>query len=798
MIGDSIAHYTILRKLGQGGMGEVFLARDEKLGRKIALKILPPEAAASQERLDRFRREAKAVAALSHPNIVTIFSVEEVDGLHFLTMEYVEGKTLSEVVPGSGLDLERFFEIAIALADALSSAHEHGIIHRDLKPRNIMVGRDGRVRILDFGLAKLLRGRSPGESEVDSRDPTDVLTGTDRIVGTTPFMSPEQLQGLPLDARSDVFSLGIVFYLMATGGHPFRRDSSAEIISAILAEDPPSVAGTRKDYPRHIGRLIRHCLEKDSSRRFQTALDVRNELKDLRHEVSSESTTKSPHPVSRIPSERQAKLWPILSSLLVVLLLGVGAWKLWGPTRPQVRDLQTLAVLPFTAVDPDLDQQDEYLEDGISEQITAYLTRLPGLRVISTSSVLPFKQSGLTPVEIGRSLGVDSVLAGTVREAGSRIRIVTQLIEVASGRNRWAANYDRPRDEMFAVHSEIANDTATALVGDLTITEQERLAGKDPGNSEAYVSYLRARYFLNKRSERGLHRGLELFQQAIDLAPRYAAAYAGLAESYILLGLYGYETPTEAHNRAREAAEMALEIDDSLADAHLAVAMARYHNWEWEEAGREFDRAVELNPGLARAYRSRAFYLVNVGERQEAVASAQFAQELDPATYLTQIGFAGVLQLARDYAAAIEQYRVAIDMEPRLGLGHALLAQAYANQGQNKLALEALAAVDNLDDDSRDVELIRGLVMGKVGRLEEARAVAEAAAAAAAESRPAATDLALIYSAMGESDTAFIWLETAYRERDPNLVYLGSNPGFDPLRHDPRFGNLLVKVGLSN
>ena len=639
MIGDSIAHYQILRKLGKGGMGEVFLARDEKLGRKVALKVLPPEAAGNQERLERFRREAKAVAALNHPNIVTIYSVEEVDGLHFLTMEYVEGKTLSEVVPKSGLSLERFFEIAVSLADALSKAHEKGIIHRDLKPRNVMVDRDGRIRVLDFGLAKLLPTAPVGGMDPDSTEPTEVLTGEGKVVGTTPYMSPEQLRGRSLDARSDIFSLGILLYWMSTGHHPFSRDNSADVISAILSANPPPVTELKEDTPRHLGRVIRHCLEKDPSHRFQTALDVRNELEGLQEEVSSGTAARSSESLFPVEPESRATLWRNLALAAATAVAILAAILVVRSCTKPLPDLETLAVLPFSNLTGDsaYDHLGEVFSSGLMDR----LSNIYGVQLVSRSEVARLVQEGLSATEIGRRLEAGSVIEVEILREGPQMRVVVSLTDSATNFVLWTEPYESSSSGLPALEDATARDLESFLAIPLTASERRQLPER-PELTRAYEHYVRGRRFLATGLEdpRGVESAADNFRQAIRLHPDLSIAHAALSES--LWQLYHGDLDSENLEQARQQALLALEGDPNLPAAHVALARVQRSSGEIDASIESLQEAERDHPNPDQVYRELAGSYERVGEVEVAEDHYRTATSLDEEEWLSWNGL-GVL-----------------------------------------------------------------------------------------------------------------------------------------------------------
>ncbi len=581
MIDKTLAHYKIVEKLGEGGMGQVFVAEDSRLGRRVALKVLSEEMAQDPDRLQRFEREARAVAALNHPNIVTIYSVEEADGQHFITMELVEGKTLAEELLKGPLRLERFYDMAHSLTDALNAAHGQGIVHRDLKPANVMVGPEGRVKILDFGLAKLRGADADGISPDIA---TATLTQEGLILGTVPYMSPEQLQGKPADHRSDVFSLGIMLYEMATGRRPFQGETSVDLISAILRDTPRPVTEVKVDLPHDLGRIIRRCLEKDAGRRYQSVQDIRTEFEDL----VSDKTQVSEGPPS-------------------------------------------LAVLSFTDMSPERDQ--EYFCDGIAEELINSLIRAGGLRVASRTATFALKGKNLSIREMGDELNVAHLLEGSVRKAGNRLRINAQLVNVQDGYQPWAETFDREMEDIFAIQDEIARSISRALKGVLTEKEEESAAKAPTENVKAYEFYLRGRQLFHRHSRSGLEGARRLFKRACQLDPEYANAWAGIADCSSFMYMYWDSSESELRE-AQEASRKALELDPDAAESHVARGLAVSLSREWEEAVQEFEKAIELNPESFEAYYFYARACLGQGKYEQAAEHFEQACRMRPEDYV--------------------------------------------------------------------------------------------------------------------------------------------------------------------
>jgi serine/threonine protein kinase/tetratricopeptide (TPR) repeat protein len=621
MIGQTLSHFRITAKLGEGGMGEVYLAEDTKLGREVAIKVLPTEMAADPTRLERFQREARAVAALNHPNIVTIYSVEEDNGTHFITMELVEGHTLNQVIPPGGLELGRFFELAIDMTKALASAHAKGIAHRDLKPANVMVNREGQVKVLDFGLAKLTE--EPVAPEM-TQMPTEVLTQEGLVIGTIPYMSPEQVEGKRVDARTDIFSLGVLFFEMVTGDRPFQGDTSPALMSSILKDVPQPVVEIRTDLPRHLGRILTRCLEKDPQRRYSSASDLAYELESFRKEYESDTSVTVQEAPASAPSPVTAPS-PAPSS-------GSGSrdTSVTGvSTIAEALRERSIAVLPF--VNRSGKEDDDYFCDGLSEELINALSKLPGLRVTARSSAFQFRGQELDVREVGQKLDVEVVLEGSVRIAGNRLRITTELVNCADGYKLWAERFDGEMKDIFDTQDEIAQAIVEQLHVELRAESEGPLIRPSTGNLEAYHLLLKARHHMTDFWEPGLVAAHECLEEAIELDPNYAQAYAVMAENYLYRSIFGSLPGAEAMPRMRASAERALELDPQLGEAHpsLAIYLA-WHDFDWENALAEVRLGIQKNPQYAWSHFFHAGILASMRRDEDVVAAFLPALELDP------------------------------------------------------------------------------------------------------------------------------------------------------------------------
>jgi len=629
--------YEIASLIGAGGMGEVYLARDTRLRRDIALKVLPPEMAKDVERLRRFECEALALAAIAHPNIVTVYSVEEIDGVHFIAMELVRGKPLSALILPDGLPPEKLLDLAVQMADALAAAHRQGVTHRDLKPANIMIDDDGRLKILDFGIAKLKR-EQPGSDDGQPRTllQYETLTREAQILGTVPYMSPEQVEGRPIDPRSDLFSLGIIFYEMATGQRPFSGETGVSLASSILRDSPSPLCERRPDLPADLGRIVSRCLQKDVGRRFQTATDLRNELDDLRGAVVSKTAPISPPPRSASSAHaRPVGKW-LAAGVLLLVAAGLVGYFAIRPARRAPALAPKIVVLPFENLGR---PEDAYFAGGMTEEITSRLSAVRGLAVISRTSANQYDRTGKTIKDIGKDLGVNFVLDGSVRwERGAggpgRVRITPQLIRVADDTQAWAQAFDRVTDDIFAVQSEIAESVAERMGVVLTEEGRRTLSSRPTDNLDAYQAYLRGRYFIGQPhfSEENWRNAQESFSRAVDLDPRFSLAYAELAKVHAKLYYFRMDLSAERRALAQEAVDQARRLAPDEPEAHLAAGF--FHFWverDYDAALHEFDLAARKLPDSAEVLESRAEALRMRGRWQDALAAYRRALELNPA-----------------------------------------------------------------------------------------------------------------------------------------------------------------------
>jgi serine/threonine-protein kinase len=786
--GTRLGPYEILAPVGAGGMGEVYRARDERLGREVAVKVLPASFSRDPDRLRRFEQEARAASALNHPNILTIHDVGEREGAPYVVSELLEGQTLRERLGVGALSVRKVVDYAVQIARGLGAAHEKGIVHRDLKPENILVTSDGRVKILDFGLAKLAEGEAEKAGTGALTAARDTEPGV--VLGTVGYMSPEQVRGQAADPRSDIFAFGAVLYEMLTGERAFRGASPAETMSAILREEPPDVGRSNPEVTPALDRIVRRCLEKSPAERFHSVRDLAFAL--------SEATSASMPSASMAPSaprDRLRSTAAVVGGGLVVLLAVLFAADVGG-FRRRVRTrtpsaIRSLAVLPLQNLSRDPEQ--EYFADGMTEELITNLAQIGSLRVISRTSIMGYKGTTKPLPQIGRELGVDGILEGSVQRAGNRVRITAQLIEAANDRHLWARSYERDLTEILSLQSEVARAVAEEVQVALTPQEQARLEGRHLVDPKVYEIYLKGREHVGMGVEKDLREAVALFQQALALDPKDSRSWAGLADAWAGLSDF-YLPPREAMPKAREAAERALSLDNSRAEAHTSLGLVfTVYEWKWADAEKEFLRAIQLNPGYAPAHDGYAMLLAALGRFQEWPAQSALAQSLDPLApmFFNNAGWNAFL--SDRLGDAVVPLRRAIEIEPRLGIAHAILACVNARMGRGPEALAEARTASEVDDSPLTLATAGGAIAA-VGDRAGARAVLARLEEAMKTRYVCPYEVGVIHLVLGEKDEALRLLEKGYEVRSACMPFTKVDPRLAPIRSDPRYQDLVRRL----
>jgi eukaryotic-like serine/threonine-protein kinase len=814
-----ISHFRILSLLGKGGMGEVWLAEDTDLHRKVAVKLLINELTTDAERIRRFEREARAASALNHPNIITIYEIGQADERRFIVTEFVDGETLRQRMAGTPVELRWALDVAMQVASALSAAHEAGIIHRDIKPENIMVRPDGLVKVLDFGLAKLAPQHP--ETSVDPAYAVTVTTTPGTVMGTVSYMSPEQSRGIDVDARTDIFSMGVVLYEMVTGHAPFEGATTSDVIAAILKTEPPLLDHYRPEAPSELGQIINKTLNKDRTERYRTIKELYLDLKALKQKLETEDESKAAQrPGVKTggreenadfasftqPQKRQATVKRAMRRSRVILkfllpAIALTAMGLYGPLlrerRPALPSpITSLVVLPLENLSGDPAQ--EYFVDGMTDALTGELAKIGALRVISRTSAMHYKGAKKALPEIAQELKIDAAVCGSVVRSGGRVRVRAQLIHATTDGHLWAETYERDLRDVLSLQSEIAGAIARQIQIRITSAEQARLANVRPINRKALDEYLQGRYHRNKMTKEHLHQAIEYFQNAIREDPTCALAYVGLAESYNSLGtvMIGGLQPTVARMRTAEAAQKALAIDSQLAAAHAALAYVKHYNWEWAEAERGFKRAIDLNANYATAHANFALYLSARGRVEEALAEIYQARQLDPLSLPIRWSAGLILYEGRRYDEAIEHFRRMIEIAPDFYHAYWTLGYTYLAKGTVDEAIAITEKGTMLSKRDQSLLTALGRTYGLTGRRTEANKILNELAELAKREYVPPAAFVDIHLGLGNRDQAFAWLEKAHQERSNYIAHLKVLPEVDRLRSDPRFDEMLRRIGL--
>jgi eukaryotic-like serine/threonine-protein kinase len=818
-----IGRYQIIRSLGVGGMGRVYLGLDEQLNRQVAVKLLSNYDGAEEERMRRFRQEALAASALNHPNILTIYEIGEYEGANFITAEFVDGMTLRARMAAGALPLNLALDIAIQTASALSAAHNSGIVHRDIKPENVMVRADGLVKVLDFGIAKFTQAEGNEE-----KDLVETMPGT--IIGTVAYMSPEQARGVSVDTRTDIWSLGVILYEMVAQRLPFWGNTPADVIAAVLERQPLPLSAHNPLASESLAQIVFNALQKERENRYQTAAELLTDLKQLKQKLEqagdpgrSESeqkaadartgivatgqpntgsellasttgdgpttTSSAEYVVDRIKHHKYAVL-AVLVGLLV--MAGFLAYRPFVQ-RPQI---ESIAVMPF--VNEGGTSEVEYLSDGMTESLINGLSRLPNLSVKARSSVFRYKGKDVDPQRIASELSVQAILNGRVVQRGDNLTLYLSLVDARDGNQLWGEQYDRKVADLVSLQREIARDVSQKLRSRLSGAEQQKVTKDYTANTEAYQLYLKGRFNVFKLTPLEVKTGISYFQQAIQLDPNYALAYVGLADAYRSFALGGEMVPTEFLAKSKAAAQRALEIDDSLAEAHTALGMTMlWYDWNWSAVENQFKRALELNPNSAETHQFYAHLLSNTGRHVEALAEIKRARELDPYSPFLNTLEGQFLLYAGKPDEALARLRETFELAPGFWFPHVFASSAYIEKGMFVEAIiEARRATELSSAQTLSVAL-EGYALAKLGKYEEARIVLDRLLKLSKERFVPPYHIAFLYNGLGQRNEAFAWLERGFEQRDPKMTFLKVEPKWNNLRDDPRFVDLMRRVGLS-
>ena len=796
LLNQQIGRYTILRQLGAGGMGEVYLAQDTSLNRKVAIKVLPDELVPDEQARKRLMREARAAATLDHSNICSIYEVGDVDGRSYIAMQYVDGDTLDTRMKKTPLTLSETLSIANEVADALSEAHAHGIIHRDIKPGNIIINARGQAKVMDFGLAKPMPRALDSVAETQS-----MLTAPGTVLGTLPYMSPEQVRGEEVDGRSDIFSIGTMLYEMVSGKQPFVSSSAAATASAILTHEPLPLIRFTPDLPDELQRIVRKCLEKDRKQRYQSVRDLTIDLENIRRQYESSRSQRSFPTASTTPLSPQVirprffQSWRVVFSAFAIIgLIGAALFYFFVFHRRPAQAppaIQSLAVLPLGNLSGDSAQ--EYFADGMTEALTTELARLGALRIISRTSAMQYKGARKSLPEIAKELNVDGIVEGSVLRSGQRVKIDVKLIRAGADQHLWAESYVRDLTDILVLQSDVARDIAKQVHIKLSASDTARLATPTKVNPDAHDAYLRGRFYWSKGEREDLEMARHYFEQALQKDSQFAPAYAGLADYYSVLPFYSSARPDDVFPKAKENVTKALQLDNSLAEAHGTKAyISTYYDWDWQTAQQEFEQAIALNPNDGTLRHRYSRYLSSVGRVQEALAEIERARLLDPSDLVIKANVGVIYFFDRQYDRAIEELKKVLRDHPDFSTAHWGLGLAHAQKGNYDEALPELEKAAQRRGTNSLASL--GHVYGLMGRKKEAGEILSELKKRGEQVDVSDYQLALVYVGLRETEAAIEALDQAYRERSTLMSYLKMDPRLDSLRSNPRFQELLRKM----
>jgi eukaryotic-like serine/threonine-protein kinase len=832
----TLSHYRIVSRIGAGGMGEVYLAHDTKLDRKVAIKFLHEEFSKDTDKLNRFIQEAKAASALNHPNILTVYEIGEVDGKNYIATELIDGQTLREkLAQKETLQLNAILKIGVQVSEALSAAHQAGIIHRDIKPENIMLRKDGYAKVLDFGLAKLSEPGAVATGTAGSEDATRVQVNTTpgMVMGTVSYMSPEQARGKETDARTDIWSLGVVLYEMLAGKVPFTGETVNHTIVSILEKEPLLL----ENVPAELQRIVRKSMTKDVDMRYQTAHDLLIDLKNLRRDLdiqgelersiipnrdattgsSMESepqvlaagsvaatrsgqaaatqhiTTSSSSLEYAVTQAKSHKLATAIVGVLLVGVISIVAYFAFVSRSGSTKQISSIAVMPFVNESGNADV--EYLSDGMTETLIKSLSQLPNLAVKSRTTVFYYKGKETSPKKIGEELNVQAVLLGRVVQRGDDLKLNLELVNTQTQDVIWSEQYDRKQSDLVSLQSEIAKDVSAKLKSKLSGADEAKVTKTSTANPEAYQAYLKGRFYWNRRTAETLKKAIEQFKAATDRDPNYAMAYVGLAECYVVLNEYSGTPMSETLPQAKAYAERAIAIDDKLAEPHATLGAINEYLWQWTAAEREFKRAVELNPNYATAFHWYGNFLRDTGRFDDGALMLKRAHELDPLSSVISNNVAMSYQTQNDHNASIESSLKLIELDPNFSAAYQYLGLSYLKLGRNGEGISALEKAVELSHRASVKLADLGYGYGVTGKRTEAIAILKELEEKYAKKEANIQNIVAVYAGLGEKDKAFEWLERAFQTKG-DLTYLKWAIPFESLRDDPRYKDLLKRMGL--